>query len=300
MTIYSVWKFGASRMTIPTGRRSTDTRGSRSSGRRSRPCWSRCDRDRQRDRAREGRRRRSESAQGERLRAAVLLELQLPAATGTSPRRSCVFPSTAPRSCMHAKDVLHSFWVPEFRQKQDLVPGITPDTATSRRTGSGRIRSICTELCGLGHALMRSRVIVMQPDAFEQWADEEGAMSRASPSTRQHPVQHGPPRPPGGLPAPALPGFPPRRVDGAALLRDRLRHRRALPLVGRLAPDLVRRDHRARRRAHRRAGRLPRRESAPSTTGCLRDRRRRRSPRTTPDTARTAGRTTSASTPTTR
>jgi cytochrome c oxidase subunit 2 len=72
---------------------------------------------------------------------------------------------------MHAKDVIHSFWVPEFRQKQDLVPGIhatlhiTPDKV-------GTYPVICTELCGLGHALMRSRVIVMQPAAFEQWASK--------------------------------------------------------------------------------------------------------------------------------
>jgi cytochrome c oxidase subunit 2 len=74
---------------------------------------------------------------------------------------------------MHAKDVLHSFWVPEFRQKQDLVPGLTPTLhITPDRVGTYPL--ICTELCGLGHALMRSRVIVMQPDAFERWAARKG------------------------------------------------------------------------------------------------------------------------------
>jgi cytochrome c oxidase subunit 2 len=74
---------------------------------------------------------------------------------------------------MHAKDVLHSFWVPEFRQKQDLVPGITPTLhITPNKLGTYPV--ICTELCGLGHALMRSRVIVMKPDAFEQWAQKKG------------------------------------------------------------------------------------------------------------------------------
>src|SRR5207245_9029776 len=73
---------------------------------------------------------------------------------------------------MHARDVIHSFWVPEFRQKQDLVPGIhatlhiTPDKV-------GTYPVICTELCGLGHALMRSRVVVMEPAAFEQWAEKK-------------------------------------------------------------------------------------------------------------------------------
>ena len=74
---------------------------------------------------------------------------------------------------MHAKDVLHSFWVPEFRQKQDLVPGSTPTVhITPNKLGTYPV--VCTELCGLGHALMRSRVIVMKPDAFEQWAQKKG------------------------------------------------------------------------------------------------------------------------------
>ena len=74
---------------------------------------------------------------------------------------------------MTAKDVLHSFWVPEFRQKQDAVPGIHPTLhITPNRVGTYPV--ICTELCGVGHALMRSRVIVMRRLAFEQWASKKG------------------------------------------------------------------------------------------------------------------------------
>ena len=74
---------------------------------------------------------------------------------------------------MTAKDVIHSFWVPEFRQKQDVVPGIHPTLhITPNRVGTYPV--ICTELCGLGHGLMRSRVIVMEPDKFEQWASKKG------------------------------------------------------------------------------------------------------------------------------
>jgi cytochrome c oxidase subunit 2 len=70
---------------------------------------------------------------------------------------------------MHAKDVIHSFWVPEFRQKQDVVPGINPTVhITPNKVGTYPV--VCTELCGLGHALMRSRVVVMEPEAFERWA----------------------------------------------------------------------------------------------------------------------------------
>ncbi len=64
-----------------------------------------------------------------------------------------------------SKDVIHSFWVPQFSQKQDAVPGqknslvITPD-----RLGTYPV--ICTELCGLGHALMRSHADVVTPAKF--------------------------------------------------------------------------------------------------------------------------------------
>jgi cytochrome c oxidase subunit 2 len=74
---------------------------------------------------------------------------------------------------MTSKDVIHSFWVPAFRQKQDTVPGIHPTLhITPNKIGTYRV--ICAELCGLGHALMRSRVIVMEPEAFETWASRKG------------------------------------------------------------------------------------------------------------------------------
>jgi cytochrome c oxidase subunit II len=67
-----------------------------------------------------------------------------------------------------AKDVIHSFWVPEFGQKQDAVPGLHPTLhITPTRTGTFPV--ICTELCGLGHAAMRSTVIVMPRAAFKKW-----------------------------------------------------------------------------------------------------------------------------------
>jgi cytochrome c oxidase subunit II len=73
---------------------------------------------------------------------------------------------------MTSKDVIHSFWVPEFRQKQDVVPGIHPTLhITPNRVGTYPV--VCTELCGLGHGLMRSRVIVMEPDEFEKWAAQK-------------------------------------------------------------------------------------------------------------------------------
>jgi cytochrome c oxidase subunit 2 len=72
---------------------------------------------------------------------------------------------------LHARDVIHSFWVPEFGQKRDAVPGIeTRLVITPKRTG--RFPVICTELCGLGHALMRTYVIVMTPGAYQRWLSQ--------------------------------------------------------------------------------------------------------------------------------
>jgi len=70
---------------------------------------------------------------------------------------------------LRALDVIHSFFVPEFRQKQDAVPGIVTDLQITP-TKAGTRTLICTELCGLGHALMRARVIVMKEDEFDSWA----------------------------------------------------------------------------------------------------------------------------------
>jgi cytochrome c oxidase subunit II len=77
---------------------------------------------------------------------------------------------------MTALDVIHSFWVPQFRQKQDLTPGTNPTLhITPNKVGTYPV--ICTELCGAGHALMRSRVVVMEPGAFERWARNKNANS---------------------------------------------------------------------------------------------------------------------------
>jgi cytochrome c oxidase subunit 2 len=69
-------------------------------------------------------------------------------------------------------DVIHSFWVPEFGQKQDVVPGeVTTLVITPTRIGEYRV--ICMELCGLGHALMRSRAIVLSEQDFQAWVRKQ-------------------------------------------------------------------------------------------------------------------------------
>ena len=68
---------------------------------------------------------------------------------------------------MHAQDVIHSFWVPEWRIKKDNVPGITT-TAIVTPDRVGTYQLICTELCGFGHATMRAKVVVETPARFPQ------------------------------------------------------------------------------------------------------------------------------------
>lgn len=78
-----------------------------------------------------------------------------------------------------AREVLHSFWVPQFGQKQDAVPGIrTRVVVTPTRVGTFPV--ICTELCGAGHALMRSTALVMEPDEFEGWLQDEAEQGSGS------------------------------------------------------------------------------------------------------------------------
>jgi cytochrome c oxidase subunit 2 len=69
---------------------------------------------------------------------------------------------------MHALDVIHSFWVPEWRIKKDNVPGITT-TAIVTPDKVGAYQLICTELCGFGHAAMRAKVVVEPPAKFREW-----------------------------------------------------------------------------------------------------------------------------------
>ena len=71
-----------------------------------------------------------------------------------------------------SRDVIHSFWVPEWRMKQDAVPGtFTRLRVTPKKTGTYDV--ICTELCGLGHAAMRARARVMSPEDFQRWMEGE-------------------------------------------------------------------------------------------------------------------------------
>jgi cytochrome c oxidase subunit 2 len=69
---------------------------------------------------------------------------------------------------VRSKDVIHDFFVPEFRQKIDAVPGITTKyRVTPNRLGAYPV--VCAELCGLGHSTMRQTVHVLPRAKYESW-----------------------------------------------------------------------------------------------------------------------------------
>jgi len=72
---------------------------------------------------------------------------------------------------LHSKDVIHSFFLPEFRVKQDAVPGMTTHIwLEATRVGHWEIA--CAELCGLGHFRMKGFVTVETAEEFERWMAE--------------------------------------------------------------------------------------------------------------------------------
>lgn len=89
---------------------------------------------------------------------------------------------------IYSKDVIHSFWVPEFGQKQDAVPGrMNPLKITPTKTGTYPV--ICTELCGLGHSIMRRNAIVLTQADFNtgNWAKASAAPGTPPPPTTPPP-----------------------------------------------------------------------------------------------------------------
>ncbi len=92
---------------------------------------------------------------------------------------------------LSSKDVIHSFNVPEFRVKQDAVPGISipvwwvPTITTAQmRQKLGKPEFVyeiaCAQLCGLGHYRMRGFVTIQEQDEFQKWMDEQVAASAQS------------------------------------------------------------------------------------------------------------------------
>jgi len=99
---------------------------------------------------------------------------------------------------MRSRDVIHSFYVAEFHTKQDVVPGITT-TLIINPTKTGTYQVICAELCGVGHGVMRSRVIVQTQQEYDAWLAQ--ARQQVQAQSQQDANQ-----PSDATPAPGTPG----------------------------------------------------------------------------------------------
>ena len=99
---------------------------------------------------------------------------------------------------LRSKDVIHSFNVPEFRVKQDAIPGLTipiwfiPNVTTAEmrtRTGNPQFQYeiACAQLCGLGHYRMRGFVTVLSAEEFQKWMDDEEAKLKELESAGSNP-----------------------------------------------------------------------------------------------------------------
>lgn len=86
---------------------------------------------------------------------------------------------------MTSEDVIHSFFIPAFRVKQDVLPG-RYTRLWFEATKTGRYRLFCTEYCGTEHSMMGGWVNVLSPADYEAWLKGEGAVAAA-----ETPVQAG-------------------------------------------------------------------------------------------------------------
>lgn len=79
---------------------------------------------------------------------------------------------------MQSQDVIHSFYVPDYRIKQDVLPGrYTQIWFNAKEPGESIV--FCTEYCGTDHSNMLAKVIVHEPDEFQQWlADNSGSATK--------------------------------------------------------------------------------------------------------------------------
>ncbi len=76
------------------------------------------------------------------------------------------------RLLLTSRDVIHSFYVPSFRIKQDVLPGRYTQT-WFEATQIGQFQVLCAEMCGVGHSAMLAEVIVMPQDAFDAWLADQ-------------------------------------------------------------------------------------------------------------------------------
>jgi len=84
---------------------------------------------------------------------------------------------------MESRDVIHSFWVPEFRVKQDLVPGRVTELRITPTIIGDKYKVRCSELCGTSHAFMENPVIVVDDAGFATWVGQQQAIASEAAQT---------------------------------------------------------------------------------------------------------------------
>jgi cytochrome c oxidase subunit 2 len=77
---------------------------------------------------------------------------------------------------IEATDVIHAFWLPEFRLKQDAIPG-RPSELRFTANKVGQYRIVCAELCGAYHGAMNALAFVQKPEEFDAWLQEQQVAS---------------------------------------------------------------------------------------------------------------------------
>ncbi len=82
---------------------------------------------------------------------------------------------------LHSSDVIHSFWITQFRIKMDAIPGITNELRlTPIQVGDYRVE--CAEICGTGHTYMMAPVRVLNQADFDQWVSQQQQAAQATPA----------------------------------------------------------------------------------------------------------------------
>jgi cytochrome c oxidase subunit 2 len=83
---------------------------------------------------------------------------------------------------LESKDVIHSFFVPVFRLKQDAIPGRTI-SGWFKATKTGTYDILCAEICGIGHGIMGGRIVIESPEQHAAWVSQHSVVADAGATT---------------------------------------------------------------------------------------------------------------------
>jgi cytochrome c oxidase subunit 2 len=126
--------------------------------------------------------------------------------TSTDPPKLVLPVGATARLTLVSPDVIHSFFVPEFLEKKDVIPGVDNRIDVSP-TRTGHFGGVCAEFCGLDHARMTFSVDVVQPQAFQAFVAQQrqqqqmGDMQDGTQGGQNEPGRQAAPGAGGGVPA---------------------------------------------------------------------------------------------------